>query len=39
MNVLKQEVQIDDYIDEHVPMFLRMLKGYQAMGYTERVTR
>ena len=43
MNDLKHEGQIYDYIDGHVPMFLRMyqkrLKGYQAMGYAERVTR
>ncbi|WP_284286221.1 TOTE conflict system archaeo-eukaryotic primase domain-containing protein [Alicyclobacillus fastidiosus] len=37
---LKDEVQIYDYVDDHVPMLSRMyqkrLKGYQAMGYTER---
>ncbi|WP_051189620.1 DEAD/DEAH box helicase [Alicyclobacillus acidoterrestris] len=37
---LKHEVQIYDYVDSHVPMLARMyqkrLKGYQAMGYTER---
>ncbi|WP_083511929.1 DEAD/DEAH box helicase [Alicyclobacillus acidiphilus] len=37
---LKEEVQIYDYVDDCVPMLSRMyqkrLKGYQAMGYTER---
>lgn len=37
---LKNEVQIYDYVDDHVPMLSRMyqkrLKGYQAIGYTER---
>jgi superfamily II DNA or RNA helicase len=38
----KHEVQIYDYVDDQVPMLSRMykkrLKGYQAMGYTERNT-
>jgi len=36
----KREVQIYDYVDIQVPMFMRMynkrLKGYQAMGYREK---
>ncbi len=34
----KKVVQVYDYVDIHVPVFMRMyqkrLKGYQAMGYT-----
>lgn len=37
---LKDEVQIYDYVDDHVPVLSRMyqkrLKGYQTMGYIER---
>lgn len=37
----KQEVQIYDYTDKNVPVLARMyqkrLKGYQAMGYIERI--
>jgi superfamily II DNA or RNA helicase len=36
----KREVQVYDYVDIHVPMFMRMynkrLKGYQAMGYSQK---
>ncbi|HEY0827678.1 MAG TPA: DEAD/DEAH box helicase family protein, partial [Bacilli bacterium] len=36
----KREVQVYDYVDVQVPMFMRMyrkrLKGYQSMGYSQK---
>lgn len=36
----KREVQVYDYVDVHVPMFMRMyskrLKGYHTMGYSQK---
>jgi superfamily II DNA or RNA helicase len=35
----KREVQVYDYVDAQIPMFMRMyskrLKGYKDMGYSE----
>ena len=34
----KKEVQVYDYVDQHIPVLVRMyekrLKGYRAMGYS-----